>query len=463
MAVEVPGNFHESPGVAPPRWLILATVALTVLMLYMAVAETTVWTHYFIDQGEYIALIGLVFVLVAGACLYLRQRLKSSLALFLPWFVYPVITQGDQLIDNMAINQMRVVVHLILAVIFAAPVAVLVLSFRHILTPGPNEPIRRRFWTAAFPGLRSIEQGRDREGVLLMTMTFLLIELWVAHMFLGSLMVGTLAVMGVGVLFYGSFTLGFPRGGGRRLVGVAGEKAALVVLVAGVALSFSSYLFYKNRPSTQVVGSLARGHSAEGNGYALDHNLAAVARPALPSTEAARHVREVLDDYSRALNDLFDAYYILDRNYNYRFHNELFLRNTPIMFEFRSRALAQIAEMKELAWATTAKLEGIDPLLPADRGLAAFLHEIHRFVEHNFERAEELEVMSAEFEKTKAGLQHATHLYEGEAKVLGIGLMEVLGKHRGVMESEGLAQLSTAFVEASNEIVDAYANRIVGF
>ena len=374
-----------------------------------------------------------------------------------------MITQGDQLIDNMAINQMRVVVHLILAVIFVAPVAVLVLSLRHILTPGPNDSVRPRFWTVAFPGLRSLEQGRDREGVLLMTMTFLLIELWVAHMFLGSLMVGTLALMGVGVLFYGSFTLGFPGVGGSRFAGVVGEKAALVVLVAGVALSFSSYVFYKNRPTTQVVGSLAHEHSTEGTGYALDQNLAAVARPNQPSAEAAGHVREVFDDYSRALNGLFDAYYLLDRNYNYRFHNELFLRNTPIMYEFRSRALAQIAEMKELGWATTAKLEGIDSLLPADRGLAAFLHEIHHFVEHNFERAEELEVMSAEFEKTKAGLQHATHLYEGEAKIFGIGLMEVLGKHRGVMESEELAQLATSFVVASNEIFDAYANRIVGF
>ena len=461
MAVEVVEEHRAPAGVAPPRWLIFATVALTVLMLYMAVAETTAWTHYFIDQGEYIALIGLGFVLVAGVYLYFRQRLKSSLVLFLPWFVYPVITQGDQLIDNMAINQMRVVVHLILAVIFAAPVAVLVLAFRQILKPKPDEPMRQRFWTVVFPGLRLIERGQDREGVLLMTLTFLLIELWVAHSFLGSLMVATLAVMGVGVLFYGSFTV-CSNVRGSRFAGVAGEKAALAVLIAGVFLSFSSYLFYKSRPTTQV-GSLAHEHSAEGNGYALDHNLAPASRPDLPTIETAEHVRAVLDGYSRALNGLFDAYYILDRNYNYRFHNELFLRNTPVMYEFRSRALAEIADMKKLAWATTAKLEEIDPLLPADRGLAAFLYEIHHFVEHNFERAAELEVMSAEFEKTKAGLQHATHLYEGEAKVMGIGLMEVLAKHKGVMESAELAELSTVFVVASNEIFDAYANRIVGF
>jgi hypothetical protein len=60
MGVEDVGNRHDSAGSSPPHWLIIATVALTVLMLYMAVSETTAWTHYFIDQGEYIALIGLI-------------------------------------------------------------------------------------------------------------------------------------------------------------------------------------------------------------------------------------------------------------------------------------------------------------------------------------------------------------------------------------------------------------------
>ena len=422
--------------VGPPRWFVVATVVLTTLMLYMAVAETTAWSHYFIDQGEYIALIGLGVVALTGGYLYFRQRLKPSLPLFLPWFLYPVITQGDQLIDNMTINQMRVAVHLILALMFAAPVAVLVLGARQLLTPGA-EPRPPRWWTGLFPGLRLIERGKTSEGVLLLTLALLLIELWVAQLYLGTLMVVTLATMGICVLFIGSFALTRPSDKRPRFVGIGGERLALGALVTGLVLSFGLYLVYKNLPTSQQ-GTVAHSQSVEEGVYGLDHLLVPVDNPQVPGAEAADHVRQVLADYSRAIDGLFRAYYILDRNYNYWFHNELFMRNTPVLPEFRRLALERIAEMRKLATATTAHLEEIEPLLPADGGVAAFLHEIHNFVEHNFERSAKLARMSAEFEMTRAGLQHATHLYEGEAKRLGLGLMEVLAKHRAVTESGGI-------------------------
>src|SRR5438094_2323982 len=103
---------------APPRWLIMVTAAFTLLLVVMAVAETTLWIHYFIDAGEFVCLFGLGFISVAGLHLYRQGRLWASLPLTLPWLIYPIITQGDQIIDNLTINQMRLVVHAILAILF---------------------------------------------------------------------------------------------------------------------------------------------------------------------------------------------------------------------------------------------------------------------------------------------------------------------------------------------------------
>ena len=51
-------------------------------------------------------------------------------------------------------------------------------------------------------------------------------------------------------------------------------------------------------------------------------------RPPLPSQPA--QVEQALTGYARAFERLLAGYYILDRNYNYDFHNELFLRSTPL-------------------------------------------------------------------------------------------------------------------------------------
>jgi hypothetical protein len=74
-----------------------------------------------------------------------------------------------------------------------------------------------------------------------------------------------------------------------------------------------------------------------------------------------------------------------------------------------------------------------------------------------------LERMSAEFERTQAGLQHATHLYEGEGKVLGVRLAEILNKHQAVLSANETRPVTSEFVNVSRAVHDAYANRIVGF
>ena len=140
-------------------WLIVATGLLALTILALAVAETNLRAHYLIDQGEYISIFGLAFILVAGLYLYSRGRLLASLWLVFPWLLYPVVTQGDQIIDNLSINPMRAICHVLLAAIFATPVAVLVMLARYLLVPRPGRPIVRRGWTACFP-----DCGRSPKG-----------------------------------------------------------------------------------------------------------------------------------------------------------------------------------------------------------------------------------------------------------------------------------------------------------
>ena len=82
-----------------------------------------------------------------------------------PWLLFPVITQGDQIIDNLSINWMRAVVHVLLGLIFGIPVAVVVAGvargrWRRIARvsaciPAPSPSV---------PGLSLIAAGRVREG-----------------------------------------------------------------------------------------------------------------------------------------------------------------------------------------------------------------------------------------------------------------------------------------------------------
>jgi hypothetical protein len=77
--------------------------------------------------------------------------------------------------------------------------------------------------------------------------------------------------------------------------------------------------------------------------------------------------------------------------------------------------------------------------------LVALLDDLTAYAAFNFQRAALLERMSGEFAQTKAGLQHATHLYEGEGKVLGEQLDAIVKKHDAVLSSLVIAPLSSDF------------------
>ena len=95
--------------------------------------------------------------------------------------------------------------------------------------------------------------------------------------------------------------------------------------------------------------------------------------------------------------------------------------------------------------------------------LGALLADVRAYATFTFDRAPVLERMTAEFVKTEAGLQHATHLYEGEGKVLGVRLAEILDKHAAVLAAPAVQPVTAEFVTVSKAVHDLYANRIVGF
>jgi hypothetical protein len=54
-------------------------------------------------------------------------------------------------------------------------------------------------------------------------------------------------------------------------------------------------------------------------------------------------------------------------------------------------------------------------------------------------------------------------LFEGEGKVVGVRLAEVLAKHQRVLAAQTVADLTQEFQAKSRGVHDLYANRIVGF
>ena len=435
--------------VGPPAWLVAATAALAFGTLAMAVAETSLWMHYLIDAGESISLIGLGFIVIAGVYLYSQQRLLLSLPLAVPWLLFPVITQGDQIIDNLSINWMRFVVHVLLAAIFGIPVAVVVMIARYAArTP--------RAWHAVVPGLAQMAAGRTREGRALLAASLLAIETWVAVRFLGELMVITLVVM-----IWATLAWGF----GSRRQGAAAprsERTALMLLVTGVVVSLALFVGYKNRPGAyQGSPSYFMDPAQKGAGF----QLGAVAVPAGPARVPAQAdaVRDALTGYGQAFERLLAGYYILDRNYNYDFHNRLFLRSTPLLADYRQAGLSKVAEAEGLRAQADALAAGARASLAADDPLAALLDDVRGYAAFTFGRAPVLERMSAGFVETQAGYQHATHIYEGEGKVLGVQLKEILDKHHAVLTAPDVALLTQEFNRLSLAVYQKYADRIVGF
>ena len=441
-----------------PVWLIASTAALGLLILAMALAETNLWLHYLIDGGEYISLAGLLFIAGAGVVLRRQQRLAASLPLAFPWLLFPVITQGDQIIDNLSIVPMRIITHILLAAIFAAPVAVIVLAVRTAVRSG--RVTARTPLLTLVPGVRLLLDGRTREGTAMFTASLLTCEIWMAVAYLGSLMVGTLALLILGVLSWGASSAPSETSRTDR-ARARSERSALVMLMVGVAASLTLYVGFKNRPGAyQGSPSFLMDPRQQDSGYPLDRITVPSGASVPPSTDA---LHEAFVGYGKTFRRLVDGYYVLDRNYTWHFHNELFLRSTPLLPNYRAVGLQKIHEAKAMEVEADRAAALARPSLPSDAPMAALLDEVQAYAAFNFDRAVRLEAMSADFEKTPAGLQHAAHLYEGEGKVFAMVLAELLAKHRRALEQPAANVAAGEFTAQARELVAAYASRVVGF
>jgi hypothetical protein len=443
----------------PPFWLIVCTGVLALTILALAVAETDLKAHYLIDQGEFISVFGLIFIAVASVFLYRSRRLYASLPLVLPWLLYPIITQGDQIIDNLSINPMRAICHVLLAAIFATPVAVVVLGVRSLAAPRGGQSTSIGSWASWIPGLRPISEGRIREGSALLASALLVAETWLADQFLGTLMIVTIIAMTLAVLVYGSRPA---RVRDRQDERARTERLALAVALIGVVISGGAYAAYKNQPGAyQGSPSFFMDPSQKDSNYRLDR-IAVPARPAAAPQNAAE-VGAALTAYGQTLEKLLAGYHILDRNYTYAFHNELFVRHTPLVPNFRVVGLGLVADARQLRIGADGAGATARARLSDDDPLAALLDDLRGFVAFNFDRAPVLERLSGQFEKTPAGLQHAAHLYEGESKYLGTAVAALARKYQAVLEAPPLAATTHDFVAMSRSIYEAYAHHVVGF
>ena len=457
-ATMVDAGLANRPGVRPPAWLFVATALLTLMCLAMAVAETNLWMHYLIDGGEFVSLVGLAFIAAAGWYLYRRNQLLISLPLVFPWLLFPLITQGDQIIDNLSINWMRLITHVLLAAIFGTPVAVIVLAARYAL-PSKRLAADSRL-LGIFPGLRLLAEGRTREGTTLLAAALLVLEMWVAVEFLGTLMILTLIVMTLGVLWYGSTPNADAETRSRRKQ--RSERFALALVLGGVVVAFGLYLGFKNRPGAyQGSPSYYLDPSQKGMGFDLTRVPAPSGPPAIPSDPEP--LRQAFTEYGRTLDRLLAGYYILDRNYTWDFHNELFLRHTPLLPNYRAAAMQRIEEARSLRATADRMADSALKTAAAGDPLAAALEDLRAFAAFNFDRAAVMERMSAGFERTKGGLQHAAHLYEGEGKIVSEQLSALVKKHGAVLHAAAAAPITAEFTSISNGIAAAYAGRVVGF
>jgi hypothetical protein len=350
---------------------------------------------------------------------------------------------------------MRAVTHVLLAAIFGTPVLVVVLAARYAFAPRPGRPARGGGW---FPGLRPLADGRTREGIAMLSASLLVLEIWIADAFLGTLMIVTLIVMIVAMLWYGS--LSAPADAHKAAA--RSERTALIALLVGVAVSFALYIGYKNRPGAyQGSPSAYLDPSQKSVGYPLDRVSIPSGAPAAPSNP--NDVRDALDSYARTLDELLVGYHILDRNYTYDFHNELFIRHTPLIPDYRNVGLSHVAAARALRATADSTASVARQELALDDPLRGLLDDMSGYVAYNFDRAPTLEKLSGEFERTQAGLQHAAHLYEGEGKMLGQRLSEMLAKHKAVLQDPRVAPVTSAFAIKADAIYQAYAHHVVGF
>lgn len=440
MNVVPTGTPSHRSSVRPPAWLLVTTGALALTILVLAVAETNLKAHYLIDQGEYLSVVGLVFILVAGLYLFARRRLYVSLPLVFPWFLYPIITQGDQIIDNLSINPMRAICDILLAAIFVTPVAVIAIATRAIAARG-GRALDRRFTT--------------RLAAILMTA-----EIWLAYLYLGQLMIITLVAMMIGTVLYGVLPAGPDPDMSMRHA--RSERFALAVLVGGFAISLGAYLAYKNAPGAyQGSPSFLMDPAKKDAVYRLDRVPVQSTAVTLPTSSDGVH--DALTTYARTFDKLLAGYHILDRNYTYDFHNELFLRHWPLLPRYRAAGLDLVDEARRLRAQADRRFAEARATLRDDDPLAALLDDLHGFAGFDFDRAPVLASLSADFARTPAGLQHAAHLYEGESKYVASGLSQIAQKHRAVVESMAVRPVVAEFAATVASIDRTYAHHVVGF
>lgn len=444
-----------------PVWLVLATAVMALLILLLAVAETSITVAWLVDtKGEILSLFGVAFILIAGLVVWRQGRLSASLPLVLPWLLYPIVTQGDQIIDNLSIDWMRAVVTVLLVAIFAAPVAVIVLSARSFYDPASG---RRRTAGAVLgllPGVRQLAAGQRRLGTALLTGALLVLEIPLAVLYVGALLIYSLTAVVVGTLAWASQPETEVRDVAREHA--RSERFALGVLIAGVIISAGTFIGYRNAPGAyQGSPSFFMDPSQKDKNYPMDRVTVPQGEPSAPASPEA--LGEALARTGKAFDQLASSYNILARNYTWDFHNELFVRHDALLPDYRNVGLAGVREASATWAEVQPTLAGIRAGLKDGDPLAAFLDDVAGYAAFNVHRAPTLEQMSLSFQRTKAGLQHAAHLYEGEAKYLGDGLAGIVHKHQRVVDAPAVAGATREFASTVRAVHDAYSNRIIGY
>lgn len=444
-----------------PAWLVLATAAMALLILLLAVAETSVSVAWLVDtRGEVISLFGVAFILVAGLVVWRQGRLSASLPLVLPWLLYPIVTQGDQIIDNLSIEWMRAVVTVLLVAIFVAPVAVIVLSARSWFDPAGGRARVAGPLLGLVPGLRQLAAGQCRVGTALLTAALLAVEIPLAVLYVGAYLIYALTAIIVGALAWASQPERAVRD--AAVEHARSERFAFGVLIAGVVISAGAFLAYRNAPGAyQGSPSFFMDPSQQDKNYRMDRVAVPPGAPAAPADPAA--LEAALTAAAKVFDGLAASYNVLGRNYTWDFHNELFVRHDALLPDYRAAGTGGAREAAGAWTALRPEFSALRAGVPDGDPLAAFLDDVAAFADFNTERTPTLEHMSLSFQRTKAGLQHAAHLYEGEAKYLGDGLAGLLAKHQRVVEAPALSGVTREFARISRAVHDAYSNRIIGF
>src|SRR5205823_5686238 len=123
------------------------------------------------------------------------------------------------------------------------------------------------------------------------------------------------------------------------------ERFALIVTIVGVAVSLGGYVGYKNNSRAyQGSPSFYMDPNDRRSAYPLDR--IALPSGAVSAPASADLVRGALTAYGQTLDRMLAGYHILDRNYTHHFHNELFLRDWPLVPNYRAAGLKLVDEAR---------------------------------------------------------------------------------------------------------------------